>query len=432
MGVSSWTRFDGCGKYIDVHPETGKWTYGGALPYCRCDNPEDFNVNVGLDELCGNRAISFEGKSFDECNDEWLVTWFNYGDNTAYTILNDSSIFEVKNVDDCKRVITTKNINSYPLLYNQNEIFSYTGYTDCGVPKLIDSPLTAICKTKYSTTQENSGHKIKYKPINSRIPSSCIINNQYLTEIYFPSYLDDTNYKKTKIIGANAFSNNNNLSAITLGVVSEIGNNAFANCGNLSLIDWGHCSQVDDYDYSFHVSSVLNYIRERAFENCTSLNYVNLPNTLKEIGTYAFHKTMQNTTKSCLYIPTSLDVIEMYAFNEINPKCIVWAISDDGLLKDGLLSKNDASNYNPVFSFYASSIYVYLPNLTTESSFKIINEIIDGSFPGGSKIYVGMSDADIQNLPSGEHYFSSNTTVLNKSHWTEDGFSTSWPYDNPS
>lgn len=430
MSVSSWIRFDGCGQYIDVHPETGKWTYGGAIPYCRCDNPEDFNVNVGLGESCGNRTISFEGKNFDGCNDEWLVTWFNYGSNTAYTILNDSSIFEVKNVDDCKRVITTKNNSIYPLLYNQDEIFVHSSYTDCGVPKLIDSPLTAICKTKYSTTQQNSGHKVKYKPINSRIPSGCITDNNYLTEIYFPSYLDDTNYKNTRTIGAGAFTNNNRLSAITLGVVSRIEENAFVNCKDLSLIDWGHCSQNDEDNT--HISSVLNYIGDTAFRNCNSLNYINLPNTLKEIGAYAFHRTMLNTTESCLYIPTSLDIIKEHAFNEINPKCIVWNISDYGLLKDGLLPKNGDSDYNPVFSFYASPIYVYLPNLKTESSFNIINRIIDGSFPGGSKIYVGMSDEDIQNLPSGEHYFGSNTTVLNKSHWTEDGFSTSWPYDNPS
>lgn len=433
--MSGWkiVKEQGETPYSYIHNNSGEFTVGeslcGGVPD-DCTAFTEYSVTAKIEEdttnfdefvqKCGDISKTLNGIS---CNQDALVMWFNYGDNKSYTdILDNNSAFYIKNVDECRHIII-----SHDLRVGGQE-FNKKTYEDSGFPKIVVTDYLigkSSMTPKYSAETSYNGHKIKYAVSGDTIPTNTLIDNNELVELYFPRYsVSGDNVTEVKNIAEGAFSGNTRLSAVTFNQIETISANAFTKCSALEHIDWRH-----SFCPSF---SIVKTIGREAFKECYKLNYVNLPPILKEIGAYAFEETMQNTENSCLYIPTSLDVIKMYAFREINPKCIVWKITDDGLLKDGLLSKNDSSDYNPVFSFKSSPIYVYLPNLTTESSFETVNEIISGLFPSGSKIYVGMSDADISKLSSGEHYFSSDTTVLNKSHWTEDGFSESWPYDNPS
>lgn len=78
-------------------------------------------------------------------------------------------------------------------------------------------------------------------------------------------------------IGAYAFDICSSLEAIELGnSVETIGAYAFSNCGALKSIDLGDS---------------LESIGERAFRNSTSLTAIDLPDTLESIGMYAFYNS---------------------------------------------------------------------------------------------------------------------------------------------
>lgn len=293
-----WEKIDN-DSLITVHTKTGDLTYGGAIPYCNCQNASDFNVNVKLSRGEGCREIEITSEH-ENCENEWLVTWFNNGTNYSYDhVLNENTnakkILQVKNVDDCSKVVylNDPNITAYQFFGGENGkacSFTDSGYTDCGIPHLITSSTNVSCAQKYNKNQTYPGHKIKYKPISDTIPNGFITNNTDLVEIYFPARFDDDKFKNTKVISAGAFSANTRLSAVTFSMVETIGEKAFYNCTNLQLVDWG-CCLFDEFSHQQNdrQDSKLKVISAEAFSNC-SFNGINLsfPDSLETIGESAF------------------------------------------------------------------------------------------------------------------------------------------------
>lgn len=292
-----WTKNND--SLITVHTKTGDLTYDGAIPYCNCQNASDFNVNVKLSRGEGCREIEITSEH-ENCENEWLVTWFNNGTNYSYDhVLNENTnakkILQVKNVDDCSKVVylNDPNITAYQFFGGENGkacSFTDSSYTDCGIPHLITSSTNVSCAQKYNKNQTYPGHKIKYKPISDTIPNGFITNNTDLVEIYFPARFDDDKFKNTKVISAGAFSANTRLSAVTFSKVETIGEKAFYNCTNLQLVDWG-CCLFDEFSHQQNdrQDSKLKVISAEAFSNC-SFNGINLsfPKSLERIGASAF------------------------------------------------------------------------------------------------------------------------------------------------
>lgn len=105
-----------------------------------------------------------------------------------------------------------------------------------------------------------------------------------------------------KKIGSYAFANCGNLKEINLlDTVESIGAYAFYNCSQLNTISNDGCK----------MPSALTSIPEGAFENCTCLNHVILPQGIKEIGANAFEK---NYNLEYISIPDGVTTIGENAF----------------------------------------------------------------------------------------------------------------------
>lgn len=120
-----------------------------------------------------------------------------------------------------------------------------------------------------------------------------------------------------EIIGQNAFAERNIESIIIPSSVKIIGGGAFRKCGSLKRV-------------TFLTGSQLETIGERAFEECTALKSVMLPEKLKKICSHAFYNCSALTSVTfgfsdgtLVYGACSLETIESYAFARTGLKTFV-------------------------------------------------------------------------------------------------------------
>lgn len=308
------------------------------------------SYTVSLSGYVEDINITLTDVQVDPCSDctRELVMWFNdEGTNTSYDkVLSDSSAFIRKNVDECTQIVFTKDPINYPFLCEKSQTFDYGQYTDSGHPIIYKRKTDGSIdqnQIKYVNGTTYNGHKIKYtlmlddtqdKP-KATIPSGCLSGSTGITEIYFPSCVDK--------ISAYAFTNCQNLSAITMTGVEEIGEFAFccldlAGRGQIGLLkevvftneypnNGDTCNQYDGDGIksigmaAFAYSSIevvdlsnetsLTILGESQFHGCTNLRMVKLPNSLEEISVNAFTNCSSLTS---ITIPNSVTSISNEAF----------------------------------------------------------------------------------------------------------------------
>ena len=308
------------------------------------------SYTMSLSGYVENLNITLTDVQVDPCSDctRELVMWFNdEGTNTSYDkVLSDSSAFIRKNVDECTQIVFTKDPINYPFLCDKSQTFDYGQYTDSGHPiiyKMMTDGSIDQNQIKYVNGTAYNGHKIKYtlmlddtqdKP-KATIPSGCLSGSTGLTEIYFPSCVDK--------ISAYAFTNCQNLSAVTMTGVEEIGEFAFCcldlvrqkQIGLLKEVVFTNeypnngdtCNQyngdgiksigmaafaynsIEVIDLSNETS--LTILGESQFHGCTNLRMVKLPNSLEEISVNAFANCSSLTS---ITIPNSVTSISNEAF----------------------------------------------------------------------------------------------------------------------
>lgn len=125
----------------------------------------------------------------------------------------------------------------------------------------------------------------------------------------------------TKIIKDLAFCDCENLQNIQLPLqLSELGKSAFKNCSNLEKVIispnlkkieercFSECSNLKSVEFT---SNNLEMIDRYAFNNCKKLKEINLPDSLKEIGTSTFNNNYALKLQS---FPKNLEKIGNYAF----------------------------------------------------------------------------------------------------------------------
>jgi hypothetical protein len=123
-----------------------------------------------------------------------------------------------------------------------------------------------------------------------------IISAYYETISVFDS-TETATYKVTQI-GQDAFENCTRLQSITMpDTVESIGIGAFYNCTNLKKIN-----------FSNSIKSIDNF----AFINCSSLTEIVLPKSVKSIGSEVF---VGCTNLKNILIPSSVEIIDDYAFS---------------------------------------------------------------------------------------------------------------------
>ena len=123
-----------------------------------------------------------------------------------------------------------------------------------------------------------------------------------LTDLVIPTSVEN---RAVVGIASGAFANNRNITSVDLpDTVKEIESYAFSHCVNLDSVSFG---------------SGLENIGERAFEYCTHLPEVNLPEGLKTMGGYAFDscERLERIT-----IPSTLTEIPTGAFH------LCWRLID--------------------------------------------------------------------------------------------------------
>jgi len=140
----------------------------------------------------------------------------------------------------------------------------------------------------------------------------------------------DTSHKyKLENIHEGAFENCSALKQIFIpGSVTSIPNSVFKGCVSLEVAVMG---------YGIPRNSVNGSIGANAFENCTSLTYFYIPETVTSVGADAFKNC---SSLESLYIDDSVSSIGTGAFTTISSGCIVYVENDTTAYPDNLFPTN--------------------------------------------------------------------------------------------
>lgn len=304
-------------EYAGVHNNSGEFTYGQTLcpgTPSDCSLDIEYSVTANIEEgdnfdsftgTCGNisKAISAKG-----CNKESLVMWFNQDSNKSYdSVLDDNSIFDIKNVDECEHIIISDGG-----IREGGQNFEDASYKDSGFPSIATDPCSSTSGGKYAAGTTYSGHKIKYHVTSDTIPANFYQNHDELVELYFPHMYRSTDKgKNTRIIGDRAFFGCQRLSAITFSAVERIENNAFKDCYYLRSIDWGHVGCCDS-----HLKTIGDY----AFRNiiCDIDLCLDKLKNIETIGVGAFSNEGVQCIRKNLTLPTSKKYTEVSTYCFMN------------------------------------------------------------------------------------------------------------------
>ena len=117
------------------------------------------------------------------------------------------------------------------------------------------------------------------------------------TEAYIIGYAPVVNYTWTNMIGSTYFPYLKKIEFINTNNITRITDNAFQNCSSLTTIN---------------LPDSLTGIGGNAFQSCSSLTTINLPDSLTGIGGGAFYSCSSLTT---INLPDSLTGIGDWAFS---------------------------------------------------------------------------------------------------------------------
>ena len=134
----------------------------------------------------------------------------------------------------------------------------------------------------YSTFTDNANlTKFVFGENVSKIPANACASAKNLQKVEFEGTVTE--------IGENAFFNCPSLSAIDLSNVKTIGESAFKDCTTLKVTD-KNTSTADDKGTIVFSDNLLT-IYDYAFENCTSIKEVTIPEKVTYVGWKAFKNT---------------------------------------------------------------------------------------------------------------------------------------------
>lgn len=383
----AWTMVEGT-AHTDVHSNSGEFTYGGSLcpgAPTSCNPYINYTIKAELTEDTANfdAFIAECGKisksiNFNSCNMEALVMWFNQDDNKHYnSVLDDNSIFDIKNVDDCEHIIYSKtNIRT------GDQSFEDSSYNDSGYPCIATDPCNSTSGCKYNGS--TPGHKIKYHVTSDTIPANFYQNHDELVELYFPHLYTGNTGSNTRYIKQAAFKDCHRLSAITFSQVEEIDSEAFANCYGLNKIDWGHvdcctsnlrkigtsgfsnCSGMTELclnklnkiesigaygfygcsgvtSFSLPTASTYTAVTEHCFEGLRTCPSFTIPTNIKRIETCAFGTWVGDRDIASITIPSSVTYIGSSAFSHVN---VVYNLKWTESELNSVNIQTDAFSYN--------------------------------------------------------------------------------------
>ena len=161
-----------------------------------------------------------------------------------------------------------------------------------------------------SNTYENGKGVIKFDGNVTKIGYDAFHGCSSLTSVTIPDSVTE--------IGSSAFSYCTSLTSITIpDSVTSIGENAFYNCTSLPIVngiqyaDTYLVGAVDKTQSSYDIKEETRFIGDSAFDDCTSLTSVTIPDSVTSIGRYAFSYC---TSLISVTIPDSVTSIGYGAF----------------------------------------------------------------------------------------------------------------------
>ena len=173
----------------------------------------------------------------------------------------------------------------------------------------------------------------------------------------------DTSHKyKLETIGTNAFEYCSALKQIFIpGSVTSIPNSAFKGCVSLEVAVMG---------YGIPRNSVNGSIGANAFEDCTSLTYFYIPETVTSVGADAFKNC---SSLESLYIDDSVSTIGTGAFTTISSSCIVYVENDTTAYPNSLFPSGFTSGTNSNNSYNIRRFKVVTVNHNTTLQYGDVN-----------------------------------------------------------
>lgn len=173
--------------------------------------------------------------------------------------------------------------------YHSSQLFSVTlgskiieigdaAFLETGVYN--NSPTNEIYVGKwFIALRDTTVHNIEIKEGTVGIANSALYANQFITAVELP---DSVQY-----IGESAFAASNIVSIVTGSGIKHIADQAFLYCEKLIDVALG------SYDYVEQTlkESALECIGNYAFMNCSKLARIQIPETVTDIGAYAFRNT---------------------------------------------------------------------------------------------------------------------------------------------
>lgn len=129
--------------------------------------------------------------------------------------------------------------------------------------------------------RDDTALDVEFKDGTIGIANNALFTNKSITAIFLPDSVER--------IGSLAFAGSNVISAVIGSGVKYIADQAFSSCTQLTTVVLGSI----DYNMvgAAIAESSLESIGDYAFMNCSMLERIEIPDTVKEIGSYAFRNT---------------------------------------------------------------------------------------------------------------------------------------------
>ena len=279
----------------------------------------DFTYVEGTLTVTSNSDLTIIYFEDEVVNELCVANWDMDGDGELSTI-------EAEAVTDLGEVFGNSEISSF------NELSYFTGLTSIG-----DNAFRT-CQYLNSITIPKSVTSIGDGAFSSSGLTSITIPNSVTTigANAFNGCIDLISVKmgkKVRSIGDEAFSGCSSLTSITLpNMLESIGNRAFSSCAIVSITIPDNVTEIGEEAFKNSSSLTtailgegITEIKQQTFYGCTSLSSVIIPDEVTSIGNNAFNGCVLTS----ITIPNSVEEIGEYAF--ANNGSLTTAILGDGI-----------------------------------------------------------------------------------------------------